>query len=182
MNKRLTIAGFCMVSFLSSCLISRQPQQELGDMHSSELQVYRTFRVPMLIARPVLKAQLKSDDAAAALRGYLNRVNGVSVTIARTSADFDAAAFREMTSKAPYQNWITLNAYGNTVYVNAAEKNNSIRRISIAVVAKDQAMVYARLKCNFTPDELSHFINLLMSDEQSVKGWMSEINSAGGKL
>ncbi|RYZ26607.1 MAG: DUF4252 domain-containing protein [Sphingobacteriales bacterium] len=177
------LIGLCFSAAImaQSCLISRQPQQEIGSMNRQELKTFRTIRVPMLIARPILKAHLKDEGGSPELSNYVNRIKGLSVTVGLTSQQFDAAAFREMTMQAPYQNWMTVNAYGNTVFINAVENNDQIRRVSIAVVAKDEALVYARLKCNFTADELSQLISLLMSDEARFNGWMADIKTVGEK-
>jgi hypothetical protein len=86
-------------------------------------------------------------------------------------------ALKAIATKKPYQNWITVNAYGNTVYINAVEKKESIRKINVLVAAKDNVVVYAMVKCRFSPDELSAFIDLLIRDEKAVNRWIGSIKN-----
>lgn len=166
------LSGICALLLFQSCLISREPQNDLRHMKKKEVYDIRTVRLPMFLARPVLKAHLKEEDCSAELRSYVNKIKAVRVTIAATTPDFDLAAVRTAATKAPYQEWVTMNLYGNMIYISAAEKNNRIRKLNVVVAGKENAMVYAMVKCKLSPDELSAFINLL-SEERTVKKWIN---------
>ena len=169
----------CLTALLlfQSCLISRGTQNDLDDMDTREVYDVRTIRVPMFIARPIAKAHLKDEDCSRELRSYVSRIKAIRVTLAATRPGFDMMALRTMATQAPYQEWMSVNAYGNMVYINAAEKNSSIRKINVLVAAKDRALVYAMVKCNLSADELSRFISLLLSDEESMKNLMKGIDN-----
>ncbi|MFT3980082.1 MAG: DUF4252 domain-containing protein [Ferruginibacter sp.] len=162
---------------LQSCLISREPQNDLRNMDIRDVYDVRTVRVPMIIARPVVQAHLKSEDCSKELRRYVKRIKAVRVTLAVTRPGFDMPALRAMATKAPYEEWMSVNAHGSLVYINAAQKNNSIRKINVLVAAKDNALVYAMIKCNLSPEELSRFISLALSNDKAVTGLMEEIGN-----
>lgn len=179
-QKLLLLLSLVTLLFLQSCLISREPQHDLRNMNIREVYDVRTVRVPMFIARPVAKIHLKSEHCSKELRSYVNRIKAVRVTMALTRPGFNMDAFRTMATQAPYQSWVSVNAYGNMVYINAVEKNNTIRKLNVVVAAKDNALVYAMVKCRLTPEELSSLINLLISDD-GMKGWMEELDSKGSR-
>ena len=179
-QKLLLLLSVGILLCFQSCLISREPQHDLRNMNIREVYDVRTVRVPMFIARPVVKIHLKSEHCSKELRSYVNRIKAVRVTMALTRPGFNMEAFRTMATQAPYQSWVSVNAYGNMVYINAVEKNNTIRKLNVVVAAKDNALVYAMVKCRFTPDELSTFINLLMSDD-GMKGWTEELDNKAGR-
>lgn len=159
---------------MQSCLISRGTQNDLDKMDQREVYDVRTVRVPMFIARPAAKIHLKNEHASTELRRYINRIKAVRITIAATRPGFDMEALKNMTTKAPYQNWASVKARGNMVYINALEKNNSIRKINVLVAAKDNAMVYVMIKCKLSPDELSRFINLAINEEEGLLGMVDK--------
>lgn len=173
----LLLTGLAALLSMPSCLINRDTQHDLRKMDTREVYDVRTVRVPMFLARPVAKIHLKNEDCSKELLKYVNRIRAIKVTLAVMRPGFDMPAFRAMVTKAPYQTWMNINAYGNLVYINAAEKNNSIRKINIVVAAKDNALVYAMIKCKLSPEELSGFINLVLSNEESMTGMMKAINS-----
>lgn len=171
MNKNLLLTtAFGIVLLMQSCLVSRGPQRDLRDMNAKGVSDVYTVRVPMFIARPVAKTHLKDESAAKEWSSYMNRIKAVRVTMAVVRSDFDMYAFRTMVTKQPYQEWMNINAYGNTVYINVAEKDNSIRKINVVVAAKNNALVYAMIKCKLSQDELSGLINLALSDEKMMMG------------
>lgn len=177
MKQRLLLTVSLAALLLQSCLISRDTQNDLRRMDTRETYAVYTVRMPMFIARPIVKSQLKKEHASKELVNYVKKIEAVKLTIAATRPGFDVEALKAIATKKPYQNWITVNAYGNTVYINAAEKKESIRKINVLVAPKDNVVVYAMVKCRFSPDELSAFINLLMSDEKAVKRWMGSIKN-----
>jgi hypothetical protein len=150
-------------------------------MDTRETYAVFTVRMPMVIARPVVKAQLKKENCSADLLPYVKKINAVKVTVAATRPGFDMMAFRTMATKKPYQNWATVNAYGNMLYINAVEKKGIIRKLNIVVAAKENAVAYVMLKCKLSPDELSECISLLMSDEKIVKKWIGGWNRESKK-
>lgn len=165
------------VLLLQSCLISRQPQEDLYEIDRDELYAMRTVNLPIFIARPVVKVHLKKESGFKELLSYVDRIRAVHVTLASIRPGFDLDAFTTMATKAPYQNWINLNAYGNRLYINAVEKNNTIRKINIVVTANNNALVYAMVKCKLSPEDLSDIINLLISDEKRLDEWMQDITA-----
>jgi hypothetical protein len=164
---------------LQSCFISREPQYDLRNIDRSELYAIRTVTLPMLIARPIVKLHLKNEHCSKELRRYVNRIRAVQVTVAATRNDFNVTDFTAMATSAPYENWMSVNAYGNRVYINAIEKNNTIRKMNIMVAAKDNALVYVMLECRLSAEDLSGLISVLLNDEEAVTGWMRKIGSQG---
>lgn len=173
----LLLTGFAVLWSMQSCLISRDTQHDVRKMDTREVYDVRTVRVPMFLARPVVKIHLKNEGCSKALQGYVNHIRAVKVTMAVMRPGFDMPAFKTLVTKAPYKTWMSVNAYGNLVYINAMEKNNIIRKIGIVVAAKDNALVYAMIKCKLSPDELSDFISLALSDEESLRGMTKGVTS-----
>ncbi len=167
---------------LQSCFISRQPGYDLRNLDRQEVYALRTIQLPMFLARTAVKLHLKDEDYPKELRSYVNRIHQLQVTVAATRPDFSLNNFAAMATAAPYQNWVSINARGNRVLINAAEKNNRIRRINIAVASENNGLVYAVLKCKLSPDELSTLINILLSDEKRLTGIINKIhNDPAGK-
>ncbi len=171
------LASLAVLWSMQSCLVSRDAQHDVRKMDIREVYDVRTVRVPMFLARPAVKIHLKSEGSSKALRGYVNHIRAVKVTMAVMRPGFDMPAFKTMVTQAPYQTWMSVNAYGNMVYINAAQKNSTIRKIGIVVAAKDNALVYAMIKCKLSPEELSHFIELALSDEESLRGMTKGVAS-----
>ena len=173
----LLLTALSLLTVMQSCLINRDTQHDLRKMDTRQVYDVHTVRVPMFLARPVAKIHLRDEGCSKELLSYVNRIKAVKVTMAIMRPDFDIRAFRAMVTQAPYQEWMSVKAHGNMVYINAAEKNNTIRKINIVAVAKDNALVYAMIKCNFSPEELSDFISLALKEEGSMAGIMKEVAS-----
>ena len=160
------------VSF-SSCLVSSRSNVDVFNKTEYENTVsVKTIKVPMLIGKPIIKSYLRfEEDVPGDIIDLMGGFKKIRVTLAHTTNPELVNDFRTSINKLSGEEWVSVHNGSQWVCLKGDQNNHGvIKRITVAISAPEASqLVYANMKCNLTPDQLSQLINFAMHSEEGKK-------------
>lgn len=160
--KQLLIILFISVSF-TSCFISSSPVSGVIQPNKyNEISEVKTIRVPMLIAKPVVKGQLRKEGIE---KEYIKLIRKVKKLRVMTGHTKDKNIFN--INKG--EEWLRVNSKDAQVKIVAKQKGNLIKNLYVYVSGLESNFVYVGMKCRISADDIADLINTLLKSDEVEK-------------
>ena len=168
-SKSLLIFSAVISISLSSCFISRKTDMDVFQKkeYVGKYEV-KTIKVPMLLAKPIVKKALKKeDDVPKELISLISQFKKIKVTIAQTANQNLVADFRNAVNNFIGDEWVSVRNNKQLVYLKAQQDaGETIRKMNVAVSDPESGqMVLVDIKCKLTVNQLSDLINYAINED-----------------
>ena len=164
---------FCLLIIsLPSCIISRQPMHRYADMNIKNV---KTVRVPMFLAKPVIKIALKSEADGKEVAKLVSKMKRVRIMTGEMKSISKRQAANLLSMKHKGENWLSVKSGNSVIYINGEQKKDFVRKLTITVAEENNTFVHALIKCRLHPDDISRLISAGMENKTEVKKAVAEL-------
>ena len=160
--KQLLIILFISVSF-TSCFVSSSPLSGVIQPGKyNEISEVKTIRVPMLIAKPVVKGQLRKEGIEKEYIKLIRKVKKLRVMTGHTKN-------KNIFNINKGEEWLRVNSKEAQIKIVATQKGNLIKNLYVYVSGLESNFVYAGIKCRISLNDVANLINMLMKTDEIEK-------------
>ena len=157
----------------TSCLISSRNSVDIFNKNDYAGTVsVRTVKVPMLLAKPIVKGYLRSEgDVPREITNLIGGLKKISISYAQTKNTSVISNFKLAVDDLEGEEWLSVHNGKQWIYLKGNQNSHDIiKRITVAISSpEDNKLVFVNMKCNLTPDQLSKLINFAINSDEGKK-------------
>ncbi|MFP7658452.1 MULTISPECIES: DUF4252 domain-containing protein [Chryseobacterium] len=159
-NLRTILLAACTVFLLQSCVVSHKPNMEFFSDSGYDFKgaKFESVNVPMFLAKPFIRKALKEEEDGEATAQLVKKISKIKVLTVENGDQEMLADYARYLNNNNYEDWATIKHNGDNVNVRVKQSGETIKNMLITVNS-DRELVFVDVKGNFTPDDISKFIN-----------------------
>lgn len=159
-NLRTILLVACTVFLLQSCVVSHKPNMEFFSESGYDFKgaKFESVNVPMFLAKPFIRKALKEEEDGEATAQLVKKISKIKVLTVENGDQDMLADYARYLNNNNYEDWATIKHNGDNVNVRVKQSGETIKNMLITVNS-DRELVFVDVKGNFTPDDISKFIN-----------------------
>lgn len=161
-NLKIIFITSCVLLLLQSCVVSHRPNMDFFSDSGYDFKgaKFESVNVPMFLAKPFIKKALREDGDNEDVIALIKKISKVKVLTVENGDPAMLADYAKYLNNNNYEDWATIKHDGDNVNVRVKQSGENIKNMLITVNSKkDKELVFVDVKGNFTPDDISKFIN-----------------------